>query len=59
MTAPTDNSQQPPELKPLPWFKDLTQVKRFVHGRAHRSFAKSSPVMADEETKKIVEIFKG
>ena len=22
----------------VPWFKDLTQVKRFIHGRAYRSF---------------------
>ena len=29
-----------------PWFKDLTQVKRFVQGRAHRSF-KTDPTQEE------------
>ena len=36
--------QEPDHVKVItkmvdtPWFKDLTQVKRFIHGRAYRSF---------------------
>ena len=56
--------QEPDHVKVItkmvdtPWFKDLTQVKRFIHGRAYRSFAKPELAVTDEETKKIMEIFK-
>ena len=51
-----DHVKVVPKIVDTPWFKDLTQVKRFVNLRSGRSFVeKSTP---DPEFEKIREIFK-